>query len=71
MSPTPTHPVAGTTRRVVSVLRDRSGMTTAEYAIGTVAAAGIAGLLVRLLTSEPVQELLSNIIIRALTLVFA
>jgi len=46
-------------------------MTTAEYAIGTVAAAGIAGLLVRLLTSEPVQELLSNIIIKALTLVFA
>jgi len=58
-------------QRMSTVLRDRSGMTTAEYAIGTVAAAGLAGLLVRLLTSEPVQELLSNIIVKALTAIIA
>jgi hypothetical protein len=43
-------------------------MTTAEYAVGTVAAAGFAGILIKLLTSPPVQELLMKIIERALTL---
>ena len=31
--------------------RDDRGMTTAEYAIGTVAACGFAGLLLKILTS--------------------
>jgi hypothetical protein len=45
-----------------------AGMTTAEYAVGTVAACGFGGVLYKLLTSEAVVSLLSDIIKRALTL---
>lgn len=38
------------------------GMTTAEYAVGTVAACGFAGTLLQLLGSDWVQELLKNVI---------
>ena len=37
----------GTTR---GVARDERGITTAEYAVGTAAGAGLAGLLYKLLT---------------------
>ncbi|MDO4665601.1 MAG: DUF4244 domain-containing protein [Actinomycetaceae bacterium] len=43
------------------------GMTTAEYAIGTVAAAGFAGLLVAILKSGAVKTLLLGIIKSALS----
>ncbi len=46
-------------------LRSERGMTTAEYAVGTVAACGFGGVLYKLLTSEPVQDLLSNVIDKA------
>ena len=49
---------------------DDSGMTTAEYAVGTVAACGFAGILYKLLTSDSVQKLLMDVIERALTAVF-
>lgn len=45
-----------------------SGMTTAEYAIGTVAAASFAALLIKLLTSDEVRSLLMGIIQAALGL---
>ncbi len=48
-------------------LRDR-GMTTAEYAIGTLAACGFAALLVTILRSGTVQGLLLGIIRSALSL---
>lgn len=47
-----------------------AGMTTAEYAVGTVAACGFAGVLYRLLTSDQVSGLLTGIIKRALTSAF-
>ena len=47
--------------------RDR-GMSTAEYAVGTVAAAAFAGLLFKIVTSSEVRELLLGIIRRALQL---
>jgi hypothetical protein len=47
-----------------------SGMTTAEYAVGTVAACGFGGVLFKLLTSDAIVTLLSNLIKRALTLHF-
>jgi hypothetical protein len=47
--------------------RDR-GMSTAEYAVGTVAAAGFAGLLFKLVTSPEVRQLLLGIIKKALQL---
>lgn len=51
-------------------LQDERGMSTAEYAVGTVAAVGFGGLLVKLLTSPEAQQLLFSIIQRALTWVF-
>lgn len=47
-----------------------TGMTTAEYAVGTVAACGFAGLLFRLLTSDTVRNLLAELIKRALDATF-
>jgi hypothetical protein len=44
------------------------GMTTAEYAIGTLAACGFAALLVTILRSGEVQGLLMGIIRHALAL---
>jgi Protein of unknown function (DUF4244) len=55
-------------RLQVAIGRDERGMTTAEYAIGTVAAASFAGLLIKLLTSEEVQDLLMKIVTAALRL---
>lgn len=46
------------------------GMTTAEYAVGTVAACGFAGLLFKILTSEQVNTMVTGIVERALRLPF-
>lgn len=46
-------------------LRNERGMTTAEYAVGTVAACGFGGILYKLLTSESVQSLLGSVIEKA------
>ncbi|PZF79837.1 DUF4244 domain-containing protein [Jiangella anatolica] len=46
-------------------LRSERGMTTAEYAVGTVAACGFGGILYKILTSEPVQGLLAGVIEKA------
>ncbi len=45
------------------------GMSTAEYAVGTVAAAAFAGLLFKIVTSPEVRKMLLAIIHRALNLV--
>ena len=42
------------------------GMTTAEYAVGTVAAVAFAGLLLVVVKSGPVKSALSGIIVGAL-----
>lgn len=47
-----------------------AGMTTGEYAVGTVAACGFAGVLFKVLTSDSVVKLLSDIVRRGLTLSF-
>lgn len=46
------------------------GMSTAEYAVGTVAAAGFAGILWKILTSEWVLELIKTILTKAFDLSF-
>ena len=51
----------------VAWLRE-AGMTTAEYAIGTLAACGFAALLVTILRGSVVQGLLLAIITRALAM---
>lgn len=47
--------------------RGEAGMATAEYAIGTLAAVGFAGLLLVILRSEEVRALLLGIIENALS----
>lgn len=41
---------------------DERGMVTAEYAIGTIAAASLAGLLITLLSSQWMQDLLKKVV---------
>jgi hypothetical protein len=43
-----------------------AGMSTAEYAVGTVAACGFAALLYKILTSDSVLRLVTDLIGRAL-----
>jgi Protein of unknown function (DUF4244) len=50
---------------VKALRRSEQGMTTAEYAVGTVAACGFGGILYKLLTSDTVIELLTNVVRRA------
>ena len=47
-------------------MRSEDGMATVEYALVTVAAAGVAGLLVVILKSDQVRELLVGILRGAL-----
>ncbi|MEV2269190.1 DUF4244 domain-containing protein [Nonomuraea africana] len=42
------------------------GMSTAEYAVGTIAACGFAALLFKVVTSTEVQEMLTTLVNRAL-----
>ncbi|HEX7307825.1 DUF4244 domain-containing protein [Lentzea sp.] len=51
----------------MELLKDDSGMSTVEYAIGTLAVAALAGVLYALATSDFVQNLLQGLIQRALT----
>jgi hypothetical protein len=47
-----------------------TGMTTAEYAVGTVAACGFGGILYKVLTSPEVVQLLKDVITRAFGVAF-
>lgn len=47
-------------------LRRDAGMNTAEYAVGTLAAVGFAGVLFAVVTSDPVRAALQAVIDRAL-----
>ena len=55
--------------RVVGAGHDR-GMTTAEYAVGTVAACGFGGILYKILTSPDVARMLKDLVERALSIAF-
>ena len=52
------------------MITNEEGMTTAEYAVGTVAAAGLGGLLLKMLTSPEVQDLFWKIIQQAFSFLF-
>jgi hypothetical protein len=56
--------------RVNTLLTNEEGMTTAEYAVGTVAAAGLGGVLLKLLTSQEVQDLIWKIVQHAFKFLF-
>jgi hypothetical protein len=52
--------------RRVGSRRPDVGMNTAEYAVGTLAAVAFAGLLLAVLTSDPVRAALQAVVERAL-----
>lgn len=54
---------------VVKRLASEDGMSTAEYAVGTVAACGFGGVLVKLLSSSDVQQLLGKVIEKAFSFI--
>jgi hypothetical protein len=55
---------------LLKLRHDDDGLSTAEYAVGTVAVAGLGGLLVKLLTSEWLFDMLMRIIERAFSVIF-
>ena len=52
--------------RVVVLATDESGMSTVEYAIGTIAAAAFGAILYTVVTGDSIVSALTNIIGRAL-----
>lgn len=53
--------------RLTAVMSDDTGMSTVEYAIGTVAAAAFGGILYSVVTGDSIVGALTNIINRALS----
>jgi hypothetical protein len=58
-------------QKLLNAIRAESGMTTAEYAVGTIAAAGLGGVLLKLLTSPEFQALIWKIIQSSFSFLFA
>jgi pilus assembly protein TadC len=57
--------------RLQAMQADRdAGMTTAEYAVGTVAACGFSGILYKVITSPEVLGLITSVIGKAFKLSF-
>ncbi|MGB5112216.1 MAG: DUF4244 domain-containing protein [Mycobacterium sp.] len=52
--------------RLMMVATDETGMSTVEYAIGTIAAAAFGAILYTVVTGDSIVNALSNIIARAL-----
>ncbi|MBV8860834.1 MAG: DUF4244 domain-containing protein [Mycobacterium sp.] len=52
--------------RATLLVVDQSGMSTVEYAIGTIAAAAFAAILYTVVTGDSIVAALTNIIARAL-----
>lgn len=50
--------------------RNDAGMSTAEYAIGTIAACAFAALLYKVITSTQILDLLTGLVARALKVPF-
>lgn len=57
----------GMKARVNLLVCDESGMSTVEYAIGTIAAAAFGAILYSVVTGDSIVGALTNIINRALT----
>ncbi|NMK91779.1 DUF4244 domain-containing protein [Staphylococcus capitis] len=53
-------------RRLVVVVESEDGMSTVEYAIGTIAAAAFGAILYTVVTGDSIVSALTNIIARAL-----
>lgn len=57
-------------RALTKVLKQDDGLSTAEYAVGTVAAAGLGGILIKLLTSPEVRDLIWGVLKQAFQSMF-
>ena len=55
---------------IKKLIQDESGMTTAEYAVGTIAAESLGGILLKMLTSPEIQAIIWKVIERAFSSVF-
>lgn len=66
-APPPPPPPARPAARLRAVLADERGMSTVEYAIGTVAAAAFGALLYTVVTGGEITQALTGIIERALS----
>jgi Flp pilus assembly pilin Flp len=49
------------TNKLVRLAKDETGLSTAEYAVGTVAVVGLGGLMLKLLTSDWFAGLLKSV----------
>jgi Protein of unknown function (DUF4244) len=49
-------------RAFLARMKKDDGLSTAEYAVGTVAAAGLGGVLIKLLTSDEVRDLIWTVV---------
>ena len=67
MSTDPQFPATGITRTRPTPLRGDAGMSTVEYAIGTVAAAAFAAVLYAVVSGDSVLNALTALIQRALS----
>lgn len=56
--------------RLATLIRDDEGMSTVEYAVGTVAAAAFAALLYAIVSGDDVVAALTGIVQRALSTTF-
>ena len=54
-------------RTLLARMKKDDGLSTAEYAVGTVAAAGLGGVLIKLLTSDEVRNLIWTVLSNAFT----
>lgn len=62
-----TNIIARIRERIALLAVDESGMSTVEYAIGTIAAAAFGAILYSVVTGDSIVGALTNIISRALT----
>ncbi|MEU6017799.1 DUF4244 domain-containing protein [Streptomyces sp. NPDC047515] len=58
--------IRGWVRSLVGRFRSDSGMTTSEYAVGTIAACAFAAVLYKVVTSQPVMSALQSLLKDAL-----
>ena len=56
--------------RVQGLRHNDAGMATAEYAVGTVAACGMGGVLYKVITSDTVTGLINTLLEKALSWIF-
>ncbi len=61
---------SGTTTDAQAELHPEAGMTTAEYAVGTVAACGFGGVLYKVVTSPQILDIIKSVIGKAFHLSF-